>query len=85
MPVLPLVGSMMTVFFFKMPRRSASSIMAMPMRSFTLPSGLKNSHFKRTVASAPAVTLFNLTSGVRPTVSTMLLYMRPIKMMPVKD
>ncbi len=73
MPVLPLVGSMMTVSFFRMPRFSASSIMAMPMRSLTLPSGLKNSHLSRMVAGKPAVTLFNLTSGVRPTVSTMLL------------
>ena len=40
---------MITVFFFSMPRFSASSIMAMPMRSFTLPSGLKNSHLSRMV------------------------------------
>ena len=73
MPVLPLVGSMMTVSFLSMPRFSASSIIAMPMRSLTLPSGLKNSHLSRMVASTPAVTLFSLTSGVRPTVSTMLL------------
>ena len=51
----------------------------MPMRSFTLPSGLKNSHLSRMVAGAPSVTLFKRTSGVWPTVSTMLLYMRPIK------
>jgi hypothetical protein len=73
MPVLPLVGSMMTVSGFKMPRFSASSIMAMPIRSFTLPSGLKNSHFKAIVALRPAVTLLSFTSGVLPTVSTMLL------------
>ena len=73
MPVLPLVGSMITVSFLSMPRFSASSIIAMPMRSLTLPSGLKNSHFSRMVAGAPAVTLFRRTSGVWPTVSTMLL------------
>jgi len=30
-----------------MPRFSASSIIDMPMRSLTLPSGLKNSHLSR--------------------------------------
>ncbi len=76
MPVLPLVGSMMTVSFLSTPRLSASSIMAIPMRSLTLPSGLKNSHLRRMVASTPAVTLFNWTNGVPPTVSTILLKMR---------
>ena len=71
---------MMTVSFFNTPRRSASSIIAIPMRSLTLPKGLKNSHFSRMTASKPAVTLFNLTSGVRPTVSTMLLYIRPLEL-----
>jgi uncharacterized protein YggT (Ycf19 family) len=69
----PLVGSMMTVSGFKMPRSSASSIMESPMRSFTLPSGLKNSHLSRMVAGRPAVTLLRRTSGVRPIVSTILL------------
>ena len=73
MPVLPLVGSMITVSFLRIPRFSASSIIDMPMRSLTLPSGLKNSHLSRIVAVRPSVTLFNRTSGVRPTVSTMLL------------
>ena len=73
MPVLPLVGSMMTVSFLRMPRFSASSIIAMPMRSLTLPSGLKNSHLSRMVAWQAGGDSFNLTSGVRPTVSTMLL------------
>ena len=43
-PVLPLVGSMMMVSEVRMPRFSASSIMAIPIRSLTLPNGLKNSH-----------------------------------------
>jgi ribonuclease HII len=52
---------------------SAASIIAMPMRSFTLPSGLKNSHLRAMVASRPAVTWLSFTKGVRPTVSMMLL------------
>src|SRR5208282_5596867 len=48
-------------------------IMAAPMRSLTLPRGLKNSHLSRMTASRPAVTLLRRTRGVRPTVSTILL------------
>jgi hypothetical protein len=73
MPVFPLVGSMMVPPGLRIPRRSASSIMAMPMRSLTLPRGLKNSHLRVIEAGRPAVTLFKRTRGVRPTVSTMLL------------
>ena len=73
MPVLPLVGSTIRVSGVRRPRFSASSIIAIPIRSFTLPSGLKNSHLRRMVASKPAVMRFRRTSGVRPTVSTMLL------------
>ena len=39
-PVLPLVGSMITVSGFKIPLRSASTIIAMPIRSLTLLIGL---------------------------------------------
>ena len=77
MPVFPLVGSMMTVSFFKTPRFSASSIIAAPIRSFTEPSGLKNSHLSAIVVlgSTPSEAGMRLsfTSGVRPTVSMMLL------------
>ena len=76
--MLPLVGSMITVSLVSAPLFSASSIIAMPMRSFTLESGLKNSHFNKTVASTPSVTLFRRTSGVLPMVSTMLSYICPI-------
>src|ERR1017187_7551815 len=38
------------------------------MRSFTLPSGLKNSPFNAIVATAPLTIRFSLISGVRPTV-----------------
>ena len=56
-----------------LPSASAASIMAIPIRSFTEPSGLKNSHFRAMVASTPSVTLLSFTRGVLPTVSTMLL------------
>ena len=73
MPVLPLVGSTMMLSALSLPACSAASIIAMPMRSLTLPSGLKNSHLSAIVASRPAVTWLSRTSGVWPTVSTMLL------------
>lgn len=44
-PVFPDVGSMMTSPGFRIPCFSASSIILKAMRSFTLPPGLKNSHF----------------------------------------
>ena len=78
MPVLPLVGSMITVSLVSRPLFSASSIIAMPIRSLTLDSGLKNSHFNKISAPIPSVTLFNRTKGVRPIVSTMSLYIFPI-------
>ena len=43
MPVLPEVGSMMTLPAFSSPLASASSIMALAIRSLTLPAGLKYS------------------------------------------
>lgn len=43
-PVFPDVGSMMVSPGFRVPARSASSIMRRLMRSFTLPPALKNSH-----------------------------------------
>jgi hypothetical protein len=51
-PVLPLVGSMMTEPGLRRPFRSASSIMARPMRSFTLDQGLKDSTLARIVAGS---------------------------------
>ncbi len=53
------------------PSRSAASIMALPIRSFTLNSGLKNSAFTQTSASRPAVRWLRRISGVLPTVATM--------------
>ena len=73
MPVFPLVGSMICVSFVRMPSRSAASIIARPIRSFTLQSGLKNSSFTSTVAAPAGTTRFSLTSGVLNVVSTILL------------
>jgi len=71
---------MITVSLVSRPLFSASSIIAIPMRSLTLDSGLKNSHFNKTSAPIPSVTLFNRTRGVRPMVSTMSLYIFPISL-----
>src|ERR1700710_2369004 len=65
-PVLPLVGSRMIVSELISPAFSAASIMATPMRSFTLPAGLKNSSLATTSATAPSVTRRSRTSGVLP-------------------
>ena len=45
------------------PLVSAASIIATPIRSFTLDSGLKNSHLSSSVASTPAATQPPLASG----------------------
>ncbi|MBT9162661.1 MAG: hypothetical protein DDT27_01220 [Dehalococcoidia bacterium] len=66
MPVLPLVGSTITVSLLISPFSSASTIIDTPMRSFTLLMGLKDSSFATTSASNPSVMRFNLTSGVFP-------------------
>ena len=71
MPVLPDVGSTTTESDVRMPRFSASSSMATAMRSLTEEAGLKNSSLARTVAWAPSVMRFSLTSGVKPTRSVM--------------
>ena len=70
MPVFPLVGSIMTVPAVILPSRSPASIMATPMRSLTDAIGLRLSSFANTVASA-WISLFTLTSGVRPTIWVM--------------
>ena len=50
MPVLPEVGSMMTEPGFSRPLASASSTMALAIRSFTEPAGLKYSSLARILA-----------------------------------
>ena len=63
------------------PAFSAASIMATPMRSFTLPAGLKDSSLATTSATAPSVTRRSRTSGVFPiscvTSSAMLMKLPP--------
>lgn len=71
-PVLPLVGSRMMVSGVIRSAVSAASIMATPIRSFTLPIGLKDSTLASTVASRPFVTRFSRTSGVLPMVLVIL-------------
>ena len=51
MPVLPEVGSMMTEPGLSCPLASASSIMALAIRSLTEPAGLKYSSLPRMRAS----------------------------------
>src|ERR1700761_4016781 len=75
MPVLPLVGSRMMVSGLISPAFSAASIMATPIRSLTLPAGLKDSSLAATSATAPAVTRRNRTRGVFPVSSVMSLAM----------
>src|SRR5579875_2265139 len=54
MPVLPLVGSMIVPPGASRPSRSAASIIARQMRSFTLPAGFKFSSFIHTSAPTPS-------------------------------
>ncbi|MNV37914.1 hypothetical protein D3C71_1294490 [compost metagenome] len=75
MPVLPLVGSIRTVSGPIRPCSSASLIIAYPMRSLTLPAGLKYSSFAITDAPSPFSSLypFNSRRGVLPIRSVSLL------------
>ncbi len=66
MPVLPLVGSTITVSLLMSPFSSALTIIDTPILSFTLPRGLKDSSLATTSAFAPSVIRFNLTRGVFP-------------------
>src|SRR6184192_2347900 len=71
-PVFPDVGSTMVPPGFSSPRRSASSIIRSPIRSFTLPPGFRVSTLARIVGRSPAVIRWSRTSGVCPTASRML-------------
>ena len=71
MPVLPDVASTTVWPGLSVPRRSASSMIAIARRSFTEDSGLKNSHFTYICTCAGARRLI-LTTGVRPIVPRML-------------
>jgi len=48
------------------PSRSAASIIATPMRSFTLAAGFCDSSLATTRAATPLVTVLSATSGVLP-------------------
>src|SRR5438094_7140519 len=83
MPVLPLVASTIVVWPGSiLPSASAASIIATPIRSLTLPPGLKDSSFanSRIPASDAASSSMPATStrGVFPTSSSMLIGIRPI-------
>src|SRR5947208_2757774 len=73
-PVLPDVASTIRPPGLRRPSRSAASIIATPMRSFTDPPGLKNSALAYTGVRIPCVTRFSRTSGVQPMVSRILPY-----------
>jgi hypothetical protein len=61
---LPLIGVDLVEV---VPSRSAAAIMAIAMRSFTLPPGFSISGFTYTADLIPRAILVSLTSGVPPT------------------
>src|SRR6266702_5864292 len=73
-PVFPDVASTIKPPGLSFPSRSAASIIASPIRSFTDPPGLKNSALAYTRVRIPCVTRFSRTSGVQPMVSRILPY-----------
>ena len=76
MPVLPLVGSTITIPGFSVPRSIASSTIAAPMRSFTELKGLYPSCLTATRAASPLVRRVSWTRGVLPTVAVTSAKMR---------
>ena len=64
--MLPLVGSMIACPRLIRPSRSAASIMARPMRSFTLHKGLKLSALATTVVVFPLLSWRRRIRGVLP-------------------
>ena len=72
-PVLPDVPSTIVPPFTNLPSFSASSTIFSAIRSLTELPGLKNSTLANTVASISLTILFNLTNGVLPIVSRILL------------
>ncbi len=75
MPVLPLVPSTIAPPGFSSPEASAASMMAMPMRSFTLDPGLKYSSLAITVPGRPSETRLSVTRGVLPNALVMSEWM----------
>ena len=72
-PVLPLVGSMISFPGLSTPRFSASHTIAAPMRHFTEYDGFRPSTFPSTVPPTPFAIRFSRTSGVRPIESALSL------------
>src|SRR5215831_19470792 len=73
MPVLPDVPSIMVPPGLILPACSAASSIAMPMRSFTLPPGLRYSSFASIVGRTPCAIRLSRTRGVLPMTSRMSL------------
>ena len=73
MPVLPEVGSISVVPGVNTPSASSASIIATPILSLTLASGLKNSSLANRLALTPLSLAMrsSRTSGVSPMVSVM--------------
>src|SRR5262245_45457574 len=70
-PVLPDVPSMIVPPGLIFPAFSAASSIAMPMRSFTLPPGLRYSSFASIVGRTPCAMRLRRTIGVPPITSRM--------------
>ena len=80
-PVLPLVGSMITVSGFNLPSRSAASSINKAALSFALDIGLNDSNFAYMLASPVFIRLI-FNSGVCPIKSVMFsayFIIRPLK------
>src|SRR6266516_2352651 len=75
-PVLPEVGSTIVPPGFSFPSRSACSIIARPIRSFTEPPGLRYSSLARIRAWPGGESRSSRTIGVEPTRSRMVGYSR---------
>src|SRR5438270_645431 len=71
-PVLPEVGSTIVPPGLSFPSRSAASIIASPIRSFTEPPGFRYSSFARSVHPVSRPIFWRRTIGVPPTSSRTL-------------
>jgi hypothetical protein len=75
MPVLPLVGSIRVSPGLIRPRSSARFTIDSAGRSFTDPAGLSPSSLQSSTLVVSPGSRLSRTSGVLPTVSSMVLYM----------
>ena len=66
-PVLPLVASTIVPPGGRLPSRSAATIIDRPIRSLTLPAGLRSSSLKYTAPGRSASSVLGRISGVAPT------------------